>query len=62
MKIQEEGRPVKHIINWMNPPVYKRAKYLVLMSEQHDPLPSSFNVKILVALVADLKDIKFHAD
>jgi len=62
MKIQEEGRPVRHIINWMNSPFYKRAKYLFHMSEQHYPLPYSFNITISVALVADVKDIKIHTD
>ena len=62
MKILKEGHPARHIINWMNSPVSKRAKRLVRMSEQHDPLPYSSNIKISVALLVDFKDIKFPAD
>jgi hypothetical protein len=50
MKIQEEGCPVRHIMNWINSPVYKRTKYLVHMSDQNDPLPNSVDITISVAL------------
>lgn len=45
---------------WMNAPTDKFAKYLVRILQQHAALSYSINVSNIVAILTDMKDIKFN--
>ena len=41
----------------MNAPAYKLPKHMAHILEQHAPLPYSFNIRNIVAILTDLTDI-----
>ena len=49
-------------MNWMKAPADKFVKHSVRILEQHALLPYSINKRNTVALLTDVKNIKFHTD
>ena len=44
----------------MNAPAYKLTKHVARILEQHAPLPHSFNIRNIGAVLMDLKDIPWR--
>ena len=57
LRIYEEYHCIRLVINSTNAPAYKLTKHLACILEQHAPLPYSFNIRNVVAILMDLKDI-----
>jgi len=59
-KIHKAKSPIRLIINRQNAPAYKLAILLSKLLQLHIPLPNVFNVRNLIQLMEDLKDIPIN--
>jgi hypothetical protein len=58
VKLHKHNTPIRPIINWINAPAYKLAKFLATILQKHLQLPYTYNVKNTIHLTSDLQTIE----
>jgi hypothetical protein len=60
IKLHKHNTPIRPIINWINAPAYKLAKYLTTTLHKHLQLPYTYNVENTISLITDLQTIEIN--
>jgi hypothetical protein len=58
--LHKQGNPIRPVVNNINEPAYKLAKYLAKTLQEHIQLKYQYNVKNLTTLAHDLTHMKIN--
>jgi hypothetical protein len=62
IKLHKQGKPIRHMVNWINCPAYKLVKHLTIVLANVLQLPNAFNVINTSTLAHSLNRIEVNKD